>query len=73
VPTLIQWDVPTHPAERLPKSNVTLAQLAGTHSEPAPLRAVLAALGLEGVISISYDRDTRLAAMLRTPRGMVTL
>jgi hypothetical protein len=25
------------------------------------------------MISISYDRDTRIAAMLRTPRGMVTL
>ena len=73
LPTLIQWDVPTHPTARLPKSNVTLAQLAGTHPEPAPLRAALAALGLEGAIAISYDRETRIAAMLRTPRGMVTL
>jgi hypothetical protein len=73
VPMLIQWDMPTHPAERLPKSNVTLAQLAGTHPEPAPLRAALAALGLEGTIAISYDRELRIAAMLRTPRGMVTL
>ena len=73
VPTLIQWDVPTHPAARLPKSNVSLAQLAGTHPEPAPLRAALAALGLEGTIAISYDRETRIAAMLRTPRGMVTI
>jgi hypothetical protein len=73
VPMLIQWDVPTHPAERLPKSKVTLAQLAGTHPEPAPLRAALAALGLEGTIAISYDRELRIAAMLRTPRGIVTL
>jgi len=73
VPMLIQWDVPTHPAERLPKSSVTLAQLAGTHPEPAPLRAALAALGLEGTIAISYDRELRIAAMLRTPRGIVTL
>jgi hypothetical protein len=73
VPMLIQWDVPTHPAAQLPKSNVTLAQLAGTHPEPAPLRAALAALGLEGTIAISYDRELRIAAMLRTPRGMVTL
>ncbi len=73
VPTLIQWDVPTHPTARLPKSSVTLAQLAGTHPEPAPLRAALAALGLEGAIAISYDRETRIAAMLRTPRGMVTI
>ena len=70
---MIQWDVPTHPTERLPKSNVTLAQLAGTHPEPAPLRTALAALGLEGTIAISYDRETRMAVMLRTPRGIVTL
>jgi hypothetical protein len=73
VPTLIQWDMPAHPTARLPKSNVTLAQLAGTHSEPVPLRTALAALGLEGTIAISYDRETRMAAMLRTARGMVTI
>ena len=39
---------------------------------PAPLRATLAALGLEGTIAISYDRETRIAAMLRTPKGIVT-
>lgn len=73
VPTLIQWDVPTHPAATLPKSNVTLAQLAGTHSDPAPLRAALAALGLGDAIAITFDRETRIAAMLRTPRGTATL
>jgi hypothetical protein len=73
VPTLIQWDVPMHPAERLPKSNVTMAQLAGTHSDPAPLRAALSALGLTDAIAITFDRETRIAAMLRTARGMVTI
>ena len=73
VPTLIQWDVPTHPAATLPKSNVALAQLAGTHSDPAPLRAALAALGLGDAIAITFDRETRIAAMLRTPRGTATL
>jgi len=72
-PTLIQWDVPIHPADALPASGVTLAQLAATHSDPAPVRAALDALGLDAVIQVTYDRDTRLAAMLRTPRGMVTL
>jgi hypothetical protein len=72
VPTLIQWDVPTHPAATLPKSNATLAQLAGSHPDPAPLRAALAALGLANAIAITFDRETRIAAMLRTPRGMAT-
>lgn len=73
VPTLIQWDVPNHPAATLPKSNVTLAQLAGTHSDPEPLRAALAALGLGDAIAITFDRETRLATMLRTPLGIATL
>jgi len=73
VPTLIQWEVPAHPAATLPKSNVTLAQLAGTHPDPAPLRAALAALGLGDAIAITFDRETRIAAMLRTPLGIATL
>ena len=73
VPTLIQWDVPAHPADRLPHSSVSPDAFAATHSDPAPVRAALAKLGLEGAVRVSYDRETRLAAMLRTPRGMVTL
>jgi hypothetical protein len=73
VPTLIQWDVPQHPADGLPKSGVTLAHLAASHPEPADVRAALAALGLREALAVTYDRETRLAAMLRTPRGIVTL
>ena len=73
VPTLIQWDVPAHPADRLPHSSVSLDAFAATHSDPAPVRAALAKLDLEGAVRVSYDRETRLAAMLRTPRGVVTL
>jgi len=73
VPALIQWDVPFHPAERLPASGVSIAQFAATHSDPKPVRAALAALGLEDALHVTYDRETRLAAMLRTPRGVVTL
>jgi hypothetical protein len=73
VPTLIQWDIPQHPADTLPASGVTLAQLAATCRDPVPVRAALAALALEGTIAVTFDRETRLAAMLRTPRGIVTL
>ena len=73
LPTLIEWDVPQHPAESLPKSNVSLASLAATHPEPGPIRAALSSLGLSEVVQVTYDRDTRLAAMLRTPRGIVSL
>jgi hypothetical protein len=73
VPTLIEWDVPQHPAESLPKSSVSLMSVAATHPEPASIRAALAALGVSDAVQVTYDRDTRLAAMLRTPRGIVTL
>ena len=73
MPTLIQWDVARHPAETLPKSNVSIAGLAAAYPEPALIRSALAALGLEHVLPTTYDRDARLAAMLRTPRGIVTL
>jgi hypothetical protein len=73
VPTLIQWDVPLHPADTLPKSSVSIAGIAAAHPDPAAIRGALAALGLGGVLPVTYDRATRLAAMLRTPRGIVTL
>ena len=73
VPTLIEWDVPQHPADTLPKSNLSLVSLAATHPDPKSIRAALAALGQEEVVAVTYDRETRLAAMLRTPRGIVTL
>jgi hypothetical protein len=73
VPTLIQWDVPTHPADRLPASKVSIAQVAAAHADPAFVRAALAALGLADAVQVTYDRHARLAAMLHTPRGIVTL
>jgi hypothetical protein len=73
VPSLIQWDVPTHPADGLTSSGVSIASLAASHPDPGAIRGALAALGLDGILPVTYDRDTRLAAMLRTPRGIVTL
>ncbi len=73
VPTLIHWDVATHPADVLPESHVSIAGLAASHADPAQIRAALAALGFDGVLPVTYDREARLAAMLRTPRGIVTL
>jgi len=73
VPTLIQWDVPFHPADKLPVSNVSVTQLAATCTEPAPVRAALGSLGLSESLRVTYDRETRLAAMLRTPQGYATL
>jgi hypothetical protein len=73
LPTLIQWDVSRHPADALPAAGASLEQLAASHPSPAPIRTSLRKLGLSEAIHVTYDRVTRLAAMLRTPRGLVAL
>ena len=72
VPTLIEWPA-AHPAERLPDAGVELVTMAAEHPEPAAIREALAALGLSDTLKVTYGRTPRLAAMLRTPRGVVTL
>jgi hypothetical protein len=73
VPTLIEWSDTRHPTDALPDVGVELVALAAEHPEPAPVRAALAALSLAETLKVTYGRSPRLAAMLRTPRGMVTL
>lgn len=73
VPTLIEWQVPRHPADALRDDGVRLVTLAGEHPEPAPVRAALAALGLSETLKVTYGRTPRLAAMLRTRRATVTI
>ena len=73
VPTLIEWSGARHPADALPDAGVQLIALAGEHPEPAQVRAALAALALSETLKVTYGRSPRLAAMLRTPRGVITL
>lgn len=73
VPTLIQWADRRTPADVLPDVGLRLIALAGEHPEPAPVRHALAALGLSDTLKVTYGRVPRLAAMLRTPRGTVTI
>ena len=73
LPTLLQWDVPEHPADNLPESGMALEQLAASHPEPEEIRVSLKTLGLGETLRVTYGSSPRLAAMLRTPRGLVTL
>jgi len=73
VPTLIEWSDARHPADALPDAGVQMIALAGEHPEPAPVRAALAALSLSETLKVTYGQSPRLAAMLRSPRGTVTL
>ena len=73
LPTLIEWADARHPAEAMPDAGVTLVTLAAAHPEPAAMRTALAALGLSDVLQVTFAATPRLAAMLRTPQGPVTL
>lgn len=73
LPTLIAWDAPQHPADTLQDHGLALEQLAASHPDAASVRRSLERLGLADAIHVTYDRTARLAAMLRTPRGLVAL
>jgi hypothetical protein len=73
LPTLIQWADARHPADAMADSRVRLVALAGAHREPATIRQALAALGRGGTLGVTYGAQPRLAAMLQTPRGPVSL
>jgi hypothetical protein len=73
IPTLIQWSDARHPADALPDGSVQLAALSAAHPEPARIRPALAALTLADTLKVTFGATPRLAAMLRTPRGPVTL
>jgi len=73
VPTVLQWDGAAHPADRMADSGRRLVLLAGEHPEPADVRDDIAALGLSDTLKVTYAKSPRLAAMIRTPRGVATL
>ena len=73
VPTIIQWSDARHPTDTLPDTGRRLAVLAGEHPEPDSVRKEIAALGLADTLKVTYAKSPRLAAMIRTPRGIATL
>ena len=76
VPTLIQWDVPFHPAQRLPDAGCRLMKLEGFHPQPARIRTALASLGLGSRLDVhacAAVEPAQLVAYLRTPRGLIEL
>ncbi len=73
LPGLIQWDVEKHPADGLPNDGVSLIELAASHPDPQSIRKALASVELQDAMRVSFGSPARLAAMLRTPRGLVTL
>jgi len=76
VPTLIQWDVPFHPAARLPDAGCRLMKLEGFHPQPERIKHALARLGLGAqldVHSCAVDEAAQLVAYIRAPGGLIEL
>lgn len=76
VPTLIQWDVPFHPADRLPDAGCRLMKLEGFHPQPVRIRNALGTLGLSARLDVhpcADDEPAQLVAYIRTDRGLVEL
>lgn len=76
LPTLIQWDVPFHPAQGLPESACRLMKLEGFHPAPEQLHADLAAIGLSARLDLHAadpGAAAQLVAYVRTPRGLMEL
>jgi catechol 2,3-dioxygenase-like lactoylglutathione lyase family enzyme len=73
VPTLIQWPGPQHPTDRMIDSGCRLVAIAGEHPDPALVRAELATLGLSETMKVTYGKSPRIAAMIRTARGIATI
>ncbi|MEP7061351.1 MAG: VOC family protein [Betaproteobacteria bacterium] len=73
LPALIQWSTDEHPADRLPEAGCSLSQIAAAHPEPDSIRAALKALRLSEAMQVTYAEAPRIAVMLRTPRGLVSI
>lgn len=73
LPTLIQWDVPTHPSALLPKQDLALRGLVATHPRSGEIGQALAWLGADGLIDVEAGDVPALRADIETPQGIRTL
>lgn len=76
MPTLIQWDVPHHPAGQLPDAGCRLMKLEGFHPRPARVRTALDCLGLGSRLDVhpcENGEPAQLVAYICTPLGLVEL
>lgn len=76
LPTLIQWDVPIHPAQRLTDQGCRLEWMEAAHPQPAKIRYLLDELSLGGALTLTASppySGLSMCAYVRTPGGVKTL
>ena len=76
VPSLIQWDSPVHPCQRLPDVGCRFQWMEAAHPNPGKVTYLLGELGLENAMKLTptppYSGMT-MCAYIRTPSGVKTL
>ena len=76
IPSLIQWDSPTHPCERLPDVGCRFEWMEAAHPNPGKVAYLLGELGVENAMKVTptppYSGMT-MCAYIRTPDGVKTL
>lgn len=75
LPSLIQWDTPVQPSDRLPASGLALKRLKARHPRAAAVREQLEWLGAEHLVELdeATDGTPALAAEIETPAGVLVL
>ena len=73
-PSVIQWKGETHPASRLPDSNISLVRLEARHPKAVNINDWLASAGFEGSLNLESPADVssiELTALFQTTDGVV--
>jgi len=74
LPTLIQWDTPLHPSQRLPEPQATLRALRGFHRDAPVLQQELDWLGARHLLALDATLvEPSLIAEFETPHGIRVL
>jgi len=76
IPSLIQWDVATHPCDHLPDQQCRLEWMEAAHPNPAKVTYLLGELGLAKSLVLTASppyAGMTFCAYLRTPAGARTL
>ncbi len=70
IPYFIDWGSSSHPAQSAPTGCV-LKELKALHTDPARIKAMLEAFGLE--LHIEYGQSASLVAVMETPNGLIEI
>lgn len=73
LPSVLQRDDPSVPAERLPDLGASLREFALAHPDPAGIAALYERLGVAGAPRLVEGPELRYSALVDTPRGPRTL